>query len=200
MRIPVFLLALVLFSCGQGPADKKKNDADSAGKVTDTTDSRDFTIKDVGESIRFNSILRQKGSGQWHVVTDQESGWTKDVMDYFVVNERKNDPEFPYIAKGDYDCDGIRDIAALVTDSSNSKSMIVFLLKEGKEMRWWTEDVKGGAIANLPKTEVTGFGEDIDEEKKVKMPCDGVNVVWFESASYVVYWNGSKFDRIGTSD
>jgi len=146
-----------------------------------------------------NDLLKKLYSGKWHVVTDAESGWTKDVFDYFVAAERKKDADFPYLSRGDYDCDGKPDVAALVTDSTHKDFKLVFILDDWKKLVWWKEDVQGGAIKNLTKSEVVGF-EDIEKEKKVQLKCDGVDITWFEKSSYVVYWNGKAFENVWTGD
>ena len=117
-----------------------------------------------------------------------------------VTPERKNDPDFPFVTRGDYDCDGKPDVAAIVTDSLHKEVRIVYILNDGNKISWWKEDVQGGAMKNLPKSEVSGF-ENLDEKgKKIQMKCDGLEVAWFEKSSYVIYWDGKGFANIWTSD
>ncbi len=198
--IPILFL---FAACGQSSSGKKESKAD-------TIKSDSITVIDSGDTIHVdtpnipwtgavNDQLKKLSAGKWRVVSDAESGWAKDVFDYFVAPERKKDPDFPYITKGDYDCDGKPDVAALVTDATHKVFKLVFILDDGKKIELWKEDVQGAAIKNLTKSEVTGF-EELEKEKKVQLKCDGVDVAWFETSSYVVYWNGRKFENIWTGD
>jgi len=200
MRTIIFTAAILLTACGQNSSEKKK-DSDTTRTVTDTTIPPVVPghAGIVPGAAKVNAKLTEAFGGKWHVITDKESGWMPDVFDYFVVPERKKDPDFPYIAHGDYDCDGKTDVAALVTDSLHKENKIVYILNEGKTFSWWKEDVLGAAIKNLPKSEVVGF-EDAQKEKKVQMKCDGVEVAWFETSSYVIYRKGSGFDNVWTGD
>ncbi len=114
----ILFVAILFVACGQNSSDKKT--------TNDTTNTPDSTppivTKDTAQSgivpgsAKVNEFLKKQNEPEWHVVTDKETGWMQDAFDYFFFPDRKNDPDFPFIAKGDYDCDGKKDSAAIVTN------------------------------------------------------------------------------------
>jgi hypothetical protein len=195
-----------LLSCGQNADGKKesekKNTAQS--RVDTATTAKDTAAKPVpplytapGESA-VNASLRSRYGNDWHVLNDREAGWMKDAFDYFIVPARKANPDYPYIARGDYDADGKPDTAAVVLDSLKSKYQLVMLMGSGKTI-FWKEDIsEESAISTLPRSDVDGM--DGERTKKVRMKGDGVNVEYFEKAAFVLYWDRSGFKRIQTAD
>src|SRR4030095_1075090 len=126
MRILIVPIALLLLvSCGQ--SDKKTSDKDQKQTLTQLVIDTERVNLPTGV-VEVNRMLNEKGEGKWHVVTDKETGWMPDVFDYFVVPERKKNPEYPFIARGDFNCDKKNDIAALVTDSAGKETRLVFFL------------------------------------------------------------------------
>jgi hypothetical protein len=199
MTRSIILAAILLAACNSSEKTNKdvNGDTSRSNNSVDTTTVNTPAIPWIGA---VTDLLKKHGLTKWHVMTDAETGWTKDVFDYFVTPERKTDPDFPYITKGDYDCDGKSDVAAIVTDSLHKEVRIVYFLNEGNSVSWWKEDVQGAAMKNLPKSEVAGF-ENLDEkDKKIQMKCDGLDVAWFEKSSYVIYRDGKGFSHIWTSD
>lgn len=63
----------------------------------------------------------------------------------------------------------------------------------------WEEDISAeSAISTTPRSEVEGI--DGEKTKKVRMKGDGINVEYFEQASFVLYWDKSGFKRLQTGD
>ena len=90
------------------------------------------------------------------------------------------------------------DTAAVVTDDNKENFRIAVLLGPGK-IELWEEDVLiNAALSSVPKGMIEGG--DMDHPKKIKMKGDGINVEYFEQASFVIYWNGSSFKRIQEGD
>jgi hypothetical protein len=195
--------AIVLLSCGQNSSGEKKEKVkDDTVKVSaDTTKAiakgEISAYTSPGEG-NVNEALKTKYGNKWHVLNDQEAKWMKDAFDYFIVPKRKEDPDYPYITKGDFNADGKTDIAAVVTDDDKKDFRIAILLGSGK-IELWEEDILiNAALTTVPKGMIEGG--DIDHPKKIKLKGDGINVEYFEQASFVIYWNGSSFKRIQTGD
>jgi hypothetical protein len=206
MRIFFFAATVLLFSCGQNSSDKKqtktdtteqpRQDTSSAGKDTATTvNPPAYTAP--GEAA-VNSSLAAKYGSKWHVLNDKEASWMKDAFDYFIVPKRKENPDYPYIARGDYDADGKADTAAVVLDSLKSNYRIAMLMGNGKNILWEEDISEESAISTIPKSDIDGM--DGEKTKKIRMKGDGVNVEYFEKAAFVLYWDKSGFKRIQTAD
>ena len=187
MRLIAFLLACCLLGC----KDKKRT-VETVPPAVQTDTLPDLTRTPGADSI--NTVLSGL-PGQWKLVTDERSGWTNDALEYFVYTRRKTDPDYPYISRGDYNCDGQPDVAALVADSSRVKLAILYA---GGKVEWWDEDMTGVALSNMKKQD---FGAMKDEQElKVSLGCDAVEAEWFEKATQVIYFDGKKFQNVWTGD
>lgn len=208
MRIFIFIAALTLLSCGQNSSTKKEEPVkkDTTKKTGDTvkttpvikTEQPSYTSPDEGV---MNEALTAKFGTKWHVVNDKEAKWIKDAFEYFIVPKRKELPDYPYITKGDFNGDGKADMAAVVTDSTRSSYQVAFILGPGN-IKFWDEDIMvDAALTTIAKSEVISIPNGENEKvKKIKMKVDGIQVEYFEKASFVVYLDKSSFKRIQTGD
>lgn len=213
MRLLFLFITLFLISCGQKtskkPEDLSKND--TLKTLTDTIHSTGEKAIAMTEStgqpptqleIQVNGLLSANPGNKWHVLNDNEARWISGQFDYFIAPKRKENPDYPYIAKGDFNGDGKIDIAAVVTDTLKRNYQLAIILnadEKNPEIISWKEDIgEDAAISNLPKTEIEGMVGD--KTRKIKMKGDGINVEYFETASFVIYWNGSVFKRLQTGD
>ncbi len=205
MRFFIFITAISLLSCGQSSTAKKEDSAkqDTAKTAIDTTTATSVVKTEEAsyttpDEATVNGLLNAKFGTQWHVLNDKEAKWMKDAFDYFIVPKRKESPNYPYITKGDFNADGKNDMAAVVTDSIKNSYKIAIILGPDN-IKLWEEDIMiDAALSTTPKSVIEGMeGEKI---KKVKLKADGINVEYFEKASFVLYWSGTDFKRIQTGD
>lgn len=205
MRLLIIFAAVSYISCGQNSSTIKETPP--KGNTTKTSvDTGKIVpaVKDkppmytTPDEATVNEILTAKYGSEWHVLNDKEATWMKDAFDYFITPKRKEIPNYPYIAKGDYNADGREDIAAIVTNDLKSKYQIAIILK-ADNILFWKEDIQeDAAISAVPKSIIEGMeGEKI---KKVKLKGDGINIEYFETASFIVYWDKTAFKRIQTGD
>ncbi len=196
MRPFIFMAAAILLSCGQNSSsdNKTKIPADTNQQVVSESPPA-YATPDEG---MVNASLSALYGNKWRVMNDKDARWMKDAFDYFIIPRRKENANYPYIAKGDYNADGKADIAAIVTDSLKRNFQIAIILGTDNII-FWKEDISNdAAISNVPKSEIDGM--DGEKTKKVKMKSDGINVEYFESASFVLYWDKSSLKRIQTGD
>lgn len=205
MRMLMLIVAVSLLSCGQSSPDEKKEAAttDSINKPIDTARTTPV-VKETAPShsapdeAAVNEALKAVYGNDWHVLNDQEAKWMKDAFDYFIVPKRKEDPNYPYIAKGDFNGDSKPDTAAVVTDAIKKNFRVAIVLGPDN-IKLWEEDIMiDAAISAVPKSTVQG--SENERPKKIKMKGDGINVEYFEKASFVLYWDRSSFKRIQTGD
>lgn len=201
MRLVVCLITVILFSCGQSadkekisPTDSLETKSDSITLVSSSKDTTNEMQKPTALEMEVNSILQIKFPDQWRVVNDSISNWPKDVFDYFIAGKRKENPDYPYIAKGDFNVDSKADYAVLVVNNKRDKYRIAILLDTTKIIIW-EDDVQGAAIATNPKEDIGSI-----DGKVVKLKGEGINVEFFEKSSWVLYWTGSSFKKIWTGD
>lgn len=205
MRILIFMATVSLLSCKQNPSNIKTElpKDDVASTVVDTAKTTAVGNEKpptyiAPDETAVNEAMKAGYGNKWHVLNDREAGWQKDAFDYFIAPQRKENPNYPYIAKGDYNADGKEDMAAIVTDSLNVNYQIAILLG-ADNILLWKEDVIGGvAISTVSKSKIQGMSEE--RTKKILMKGDGINVEYFEKASFVLYWDKSSFKRIQTGD
>ncbi len=160
MRLSVCLIVIIFFSCGQSadkgkisPTDSLVTKPDSTTVVSSSKDTISEMQKPTELEMEVNTILQTKIPNQWRVVNDSISNWPKDVFDYFIAGKRKENPDYPYIAKGDYNVDGKADYAALVVNDKRDKYRIAILLDTTKVVIW-EDDVQGAAISTNPKEDI----------------------------------------------
>jgi hypothetical protein len=132
------------------------------------------------------------------VLNDQEARWMRDAFDYFIVPKRKENPNYPYITKGDFNGDGKPDMAAVVTDSTKQSFRIAIITGKDNIILWEEDVLVDAALTTIPKSDIEGM--DGEKTKKVKLKGDGINVEYFEKASFVLYWDKTSFKRIQTGD
>jgi hypothetical protein len=201
MRFLIFISVFTFLSCGQKSSDKKPVNKEAATNTDMKKDSITKTQQEFYHSLDetpVNQSLAKRSGNKWHVMNDREAGWIKDAFDYFIAPKRKEYPDYPYITKGDFNSDGKTDTAAVVTDDTKKDFRIAILMGVGK-IELWEEDVLiNAALSTIPKGIIEGG--NIDHPKKIKMKGDGINVEYFEQASFIIYWTGSSFKRIQTGD
>lgn len=201
MKRHILPLLVLLISCSE-------NKSSTTDKVVNT-DTLPVHTKPVNDTLNVTSnpatsiqtILKEKNMPDWHVISDADAKWPKDKFDYFIAPKRKDNPEYPYITSGDFNADGKNDFAALITDSGNSKNQLLIILDRNgeKKLYFWLEDIlEGAAISTTPKGETEGM--ESEKTKKVKLKGDAINVEYFETASFLVYWNGNGFNRLQIGD
>jgi hypothetical protein len=74
-----------------------------------------------------NGLLKEKFGGTLVVVNDKSANWPKDIFDYFIVPRRKDYPDYPYIANGDFNGDGLQDAAALVKNPGKEEYQVAII-------------------------------------------------------------------------
>jgi hypothetical protein len=195
------LILLFLASCANHDNVSKKDPADTTGtgKIADSLPPA------LTDSILPTSTLQQQVSSilnahmnEWVLASDSNTSWQKDEFDYFVVPKRKTDPDYPYLAKGDYDADGKVDVAALVKKRSGPQFELLIISdyqSAAPHFSTYKEDIDLCAITTYPRETLTGINGE-----KVKMKGDGIGVEYFEKSSFVVYWNGKGYKRVWTGD
>lgn len=205
MRFIIIIAAVSFISCGQSSSKTKeiaeKRDSTKSSLVTVKTlsDAKDKPITYTApDEEHVNEILKAKYGTEWHVLNDKDASWMKVAFDYFIVPKRKENPNYPYIAKGDYNGDGKADIAALVTNDKKNTYQIAIILGADNILFWKEDILEDAAISTVTKSEIEGMEQE--KTKKVKLKGDGITIDYFERGSFVVYWDKTSFKRIQTGD
>ncbi len=205
MRFIIIIAAVSFISCGQSSsktketADKKDSAKPSLVTVKTLPDTKDKPITYTApDEEHVNEILKAKYGTEWHVLNDKDASWMKDAFDYFIVPKRKDNPNYPYITRGDYNGDGKADIAALVTNDKKNTYQIAIILGADNILFWKEDILEDAAISTVTKSEIEGMEQE--KTKKVKLKGDGITIDYFERGSFVVYWDKTSFKRIQTGD
>ena len=205
MKFLLFIATVSLLSCSQ-KSKKGKEDVPKTDTIITNVDTAKTTPLVKDDPLPYNSPLEQPLNealkkvygNDWHILNDQEAKWMKDAFDYFIVPKRKVDPNYPYITRGDFNGDNKPDIASAVTASIKKKFRIAIFLGQDN-IKIWDEDIMiDAALSTIPKSTIEGM--DGEKTKKIKLKGDGINVEYFEKASFVIYWSGTDFKRIQTGD
>jgi len=205
MKFLIFIAAVSLLSCGQNYTKEKEevSKTDTIKTAVDTATTKPLVKEEppvytAPDEEAVNELLKAKFENKWHVLNDKEAKWMKDAFDYFIVPKRKEQPNYPYITKGDFNGDGKADLAAVVTDSTRSIYQVAIILGPDN-IKFWDEDIMvDAALSTVPKSTIEGM--DGEKTKKVKLKADGIVVEYFEQSSFVLYWDKTSFIRIQTSD
>ncbi len=144
--------------------------------------------------------------GDW---TELNFGDLKDTADY----EFRSQSEGAYlVAAGDFDGNGVIDSAKFVVNTSGRYSLNISIKEWDGSVEEHYIDVGGFdemnrlGIAPLPegtyKTACAkGYGKCADDAKlKVILDHEAISLFTFESASSIIFWDGSKFEREFLSD
>ena len=209
MKLLIGTCLLLAMGCSQGNSGKQndpgsdvnKNNADtvrhSNSGLTNVSDSLPRSLPTPAET-EINGLLKEKFGGTLVVVNDKSANWPKDIFDYFIVPQRKDYPDYPYIANGDFNGDGQQDAAALLKNPGKEEYQVAIIFGSPLDKHriiFWKEDIDRCAVSTYPKGELEGM-----ETAKVTMKGDGINVHYYETASFVIYWDGKEFKRVYTSD
>ena len=205
MKFLTAIFLLILVSCGN-KSEKKETTSrnDSVGTVTDTgsvkdqvTTNTDTVPKMTVLAEEVDRLLKSKSS-EWVLVTDATANWPKDNFDYFITPTRKKNPDYPYIASADFDGDQKRDAAALVNQPGTKNYSIAIIrdmLSTNPTIYYWKDDIDVAAVSIFPKGDLDGT-----EGEHVKLKNNAIGIEYFETSSFVIYWDGSGWKRVWTGD
>lgn len=184
----------------EDPVSISGSDSTSISRKETRADSTIIPVSPMAEKI--NTILGSMNeSAAWHVLNDKEARWISGQFEYFIAPKRKDNPDYPYIAAGDFDGDNRPDLAAVVTDSTrvNYQLIIISDIDSNRKINYWKEDIlEDAAISTAPKGDIEGTVNE--KVKKVKLGSEAIHVEYFEKASFIIYWNGKSFKRIQQGD
>jgi hypothetical protein len=136
----------------------------------------------------------------WHLV---------DNLEFMTILERSNIDTTkcrPNFVKGDFNGDGERDYIVFVERNSNSKYREQFLvLFLGKDSDF-KEQLLDSAANDAYITQFIWLCEkgsksyNFDNDKEFVLQYDAIELVVWEKASELIYYDNGKFRRITTSD
>lgn len=207
MKLLYFSLFVLFVSCNNDNKETETKDGPVNGADSNIISKKETQPDNiiVAESLlakKINNILQAKEeNSRWHVLNDKEAKWISGQFDYFITPKRKENPDYPYIAAGDFDGDNRQDLAAVVTDSTriNYQLVIISDADSSKKINYWKEDIlEDAAISTAPKGKIEGT---VNEKiKKIELKSEAIHVEYFEKASFIIYWNGKSFNRIQQGD
>ena len=108
--------------------------------------------------------------------------------------------------KGDYDDDGLSDVASLESSSGSKAELIVDLSSQGRvivDSVGYSADMQ---ISTLPsgtyeRSCIQGYGVDCQAiGNTIATSADGIKLVYPEKASHLYYWDGRIFQKINLTD
>ncbi len=202
MKLLSIILMVSLLACGHHTSDKQVDKKDSSAIITDSLPPAGNITDSIAAPTQLAStisgLLKNKYSEEWILVNDFMANWPKDEFDYFIAPKRKTEPDYPYIATGDFNGDGQEDAAVLAV-KSGTKEYQVFIISDytsaTPSFYSWKEDIDVTALSRYPKGELDGINGE-----KIKMEGDGIGIEYYEKSSFVLYWTGNKFKRVWTGD
>ncbi len=214
MRVLIIFSACFLLSCGQNTGDKKQPSKDSLSTNSDTTKTKTDTgttnkskttvINDsmpsatgASEEEIVNKLLLARPGRKWHVLTDKQAKWEKHDFEYFLTAGRKKDPNYPFIIKGDFNGDNKMDYAAIVTNDEvsyeNLVTRIAILPADGNIVFIDEFSFSHSLLTLTPKSSIIGGHDEKDDNKKIKVKNDTIEVNNQDAGGYYIYWNGTAF-------
>lgn len=199
-KLSIILCLFLLISCNSRKSGPSTGSNDTPGTGLDTTAPLPRSVQPVisAETEQVNQVLAEKSGGTLAVLTDVDAGWKKEDFDYFIAPKRKDNPDYPYLTKGDFNGDGQADMTALVKTKDKAEYQLAILLGQPlskDRIIFWKEDIDICAISTYPKGELAGM-----DQPPFQLKADAINVEYFERATLVIYWDGKSFRKTHTGD
>ena len=199
-KLSIILCLFLLISCNSRKSGPSTGSNDTPGTGLDTTAPLPRSVQPVisAETEQVNQVLAEKSGGTLAVLTDVDAGWKKEDFDYFIAPKRKDNPDYPYLTKGDFNGDGQADMAALVKTKDKAEYQLAILLGQPlskDRIIFWKEDIDICAVSTYPKGELAGM-----DQPPFHLKADAINVEYFERATLVIYWDGKAFRKTHTGD
>lgn len=168
-----------------------KNGSEDVTVTTSTNQQLDYFTFSLNEKIDF--ILSEKLDAGWRLEKMTDNSWhSSNITHIKYIREKDND--FPFIVQGDFDDDGVTDIALKVVKRNDFR--LVIFSPQKNEITWWEHEVKNAVIKAAPRAELSNF----DGTKMANMQGKAIMVEYLESNVYYIYWDGEKYDRIWMYD
>jgi len=174
--------------------------------IEQTKPNKNNNRQQAQQSLReqIENLIKNNYGSQWNILNDKQANWDKYDLENFILPERKriNNPDYPYIIKGDFDGNGKLDyVATLSKSNDNRMSKLAIILDNGNVYFY---DLEPGLYSLGCGTERQIHIYDEDGEtliNSVNLKGDGISVGIFETGySFVIYWTGSNFESIYTGD
>jgi hypothetical protein len=142
-----------------------------------------------------NAKLASTHNSKYRVVTDIDKNWSKYDFDNIISPERNKFQYFPYIVKGDFNGDGISDLAAQIKNIENNFERLVFIFGGNNETKFYDGQLCSG-ISFIPANEWKSHWE----KGSLKLNADAIIVSCFESSAWILYWDGNSLKEYWMSD
>ena len=169
-------------------------------EVNATRENTSNKRQQMQESVReeFENLIKNNYGSQWYILNDKQANWGEYALENFILPARTNDPDYPYIIKGDFDGNGKLDYAATLSESNdNEMSKIIIILDNGNVHFW---DLEPGLYSFHCITE-RKITSHYDDDLMVNLKGDGIGLGIYETGySEVIYWTGSDFRSIYNGD
>jgi hypothetical protein len=206
MKLIGLPLLLLLASCGDKKANSKSGESDSVnkphimGSAAMPRPGDSMEVNTPGPLTQLvNDSLNHISKNNWHVLNDHLANWKKETFDYFIATKRLDIPDYPYACSGDFNGDGKTDYAA-VTKEEGMQNYRIAIIQDGKIIYWDEDVLQNAALKTRTASELMEQTEENPKPKKIVMKGDGIEVEYFEQASYVIYWDGKKFSKVQEGD
>lgn len=162
---------------GQIPQDKNNNN-----------DTQDL-------ESHINDLLENKYNSKYRVVTDNDKNWDKYSFDNFVLPERKKFKYYPYIVKGDFNGDGVSDLAAEIINTENKNTQLAIIWSGNNDLKVYKGQLCS-ALSFIPASEWKSHWE----QGSVYLNADAILVTCYEQSAWILYWDGNSFQQFWMSD
>jgi|GEM_PF-4788663 len=152
------------------------------------------------KSIReeFENLIKNNYGSQWYILNDKQANWDKYDLENFILPARTNDPDYPYIIKGDFDGNGKLDYAATLSKSNDNKMSKIIILLDNGDVYFWDLDPRLYSFSCITERKITSH---YDDDLMVNLKGDGIGLGIYETGySEVIYWTGSDFRSIYNGD
>lgn len=202
------MILLAILGCvACGTSKKKENPVmdkpDSTGMNTDTVATPPANSSMTGltaNAAAVNELLRTKKGPGWRLLNDSDT--RVDIFESYqkeVSAKRKDNPDFPFLVRSDFNGDGQPDYVALVTDGTKEgeKEFVhaatrIAILPGGGDVIISNENCFQHTLLKIVPKSTTIEGYD-DKDKKIKLTKDAIDVNNWDGGGYYIYWDGKKF-------
>ncbi len=166
----------------QYAASESKNEDNGQQKQEENSSLRD----------RIESIVKNKLGSQWYILNDKQAKWDNYDLENLIVPYRNENPDYPYIIKGDFDGNGKLDYAATFSESGDLVSKIAIIFDSGKVYFW---DIEYPTLCMLDCEKKQDIYR-LNYDSSVKLIGDGIAIFYSGEGGELICWDGTEFKVI----
>lgn len=211
MRLLIFL-TIGLIACNQNNQPKLVSETNTKNSsINDTLESNEINTNTDLDTSKYDISIYNKYISEplksildyklpdWYLIRPEN--WDNLWFQYY-----KSESKLVNYISGDFNCDTRQDYALLLSNGNNEIAVWAIISKDNTyqaikihELGLLKTPIQNG-LELIPKGTIDYLDLDSEEFKVLKISCDAIQIMYFESAAVAYYWQNGKFESVQTAD